>query len=148
MKVLLKADVPGIGKAGEVKEVKDGYARNYLIPRGLAIEATEGVLKSLKIQKSLHEEKLLRQKKESEALLKRISAAPLVIKVKAGESGKIFGSVTSATIAGEITSKYNVEFDKHWIVLNSPLKNLGVHRIGLNLPGGVKGEIVIKLEAE
>jgi len=148
MKVLLKADVPGVGKAGEVKEVKDGFARNYLIPRGLAVEATKSVLKTLQTQRAVREEKLSRQKKESEALLKRISASPVVIKVKAGEAGKIFGSVTNTTIAAELSARYNAEFDKHWITLDSPLKRLGVYKVALHLPGGVKGEIVVKLEAE
>jgi len=148
MKVLLKADVPGVGKVGEVKEVKDGYARNYLIPRGLAIEATKSVLKTLQTQKALQEEKFSRQKKGSEALLRRISASPMVIKVKAGEAGKIFGSVTNAAIAAELSARYNTEFDRHWVTLDSPLKRLGVYKVALNLPGGVKGEIVVKLEAE
>jgi len=148
MKVLLKADVPGVGKAGEVKEVKDGFARNYLIPRGLAVEATKSVLKTLQTQRAVREEKLSRQKKESEALLKRISASPVVIKVKAGEAGKIFGSVTNTTIAAELSARYNAEFDKHWITLDSTLKRLGVYKVALHLPGGVKGEIVVKLEAE
>lgn len=148
MKVLLKVDVPGVGKVGEVKEVKDGYARNYLIPKGLAVEATKNVMKTLQTQRVLQEEKIFRQKKGSEALLRRISAFPMVIKVKAGETGKIFGSVTNATIASELSARYNTEFDKHWIALDSPLKRLGVYKVALNLPGGVKGEIVVKLVAE
>ncbi|MCD6463566.1 MAG: 50S ribosomal protein L9 [Thermotogae bacterium] len=148
MRILLKKDVPGVGKAGEIKEVKDGYARNYLIPKGLAVEASEGLVKGLQKQRKLDEKRHELLRKKSEELLGKLQASPVVMRVKAGEKGKIYGSITTAMVAEAIKRKIDQEFDKHWVILESPIRSTGIHKVKVSLPGGVKGEIVVKVEAE
>ncbi len=148
MKIILLTDVKGVGKKGEVKEVSDGYARNYLIPRGLAVEATEGNLKHLMDEKKQHTEKEERIRKKSEELLKELKKKTWEISVKAGEKGKLFGSLTSGNIAELLQKSSGYEIDKRWIKLKKPIKELGEYEIDLKLPGGVKGKIAIRLVKE
>lgn len=144
MKVVLLKDIPGIGKSGEFKEVKDGYARNYLIPRGLAKPATEGEVKRIQNEKNLkvHKEDLTRKK--SEEMLKILQRQVHKVHVKVGGGGKLFGALTSVNLAEVLSKETNLEIDKKWIHLEKPLKEVGLYDIQMHLPGGVKG--VIKLE--
>ncbi|HEY8542772.1 MAG TPA: 50S ribosomal protein L9 [Pseudothermotoga sp.] len=144
MKVVLLKDIPGIGKSGEFKEVKDGYARNYLIPRGLAKPATEGEVKRIQNEKNLkvHKEDLTRKK--SEEMLKILQRQIHKVHVKVGGGGKLFGALTSVNLAEVLSRETNLEIDKKWIHLEKPLKEVGLYDIQMHLPGGVKG--VIKLE--
>ncbi len=148
MKVILKKDVKGLGKVGEIKEVSDGYARNYLIPRGLAVEATEGELKKLQNEIKIKQSKEERIRKKSEDLLKKLKKKTHVVKVKAGDKGKLFGSLTSGNLAEKLSSSIGEKIDKHWIVLEKPIKEVGEYEIELKLPGGVKGKIRVRIEPE
>ncbi|MGC8954810.1 MAG: 50S ribosomal protein L9 [Fervidobacterium sp.] len=148
MKVVLIQDVPKLGKKGEVINVSDGYARNYLIPRGLAKEATTEVLKQLEKEKEEERKKQQALKKEGESLLSELHKHVFKIKAKAGEGGKLFGSLTSSTIADEISKVLSKEFDKKWIVLDSPIKALGTYDVQVKLPGGVSGKIKIEVVKE
>ncbi len=144
MKVVLLKDIPGMGKSGEFKEVKDGYARNYLIPRGLAKPATEGEVKRIeneKIMKS-HKEDLTRKK--SEQILKTLQRQVHKVYVKVGGGGKLFGALTPLNLAEILSKNANMEIDKKWIHLEKPLKEIGMYDIEMHLPGGVKG--IVKLE--
>ncbi len=148
MKVILLKDVPKLGKKGDVVEVSGGHARNYLIPRGLAVEATEGNLKHLMDEKKQHEEKEERIRKKSEDLLKELKKKVWEIKVKAGEKGKLFGSLTSGNIADRLSEMSGFEMDKRWIKLKKPIKETGEYDVDLKLPGGVKGKIKIRVLPE
>ncbi len=141
-------DVPKLGKKGDVVEVSDGHARNYLIPRGLAVEATEGNLKHLMDEKKQHAEREERIKKKSEDLLKELKKRTWEIKVKAGEKGKLFGSLTSGNIADRLSEMSGSEIDKRWVKIKKPIKETGEYDVDLKLPGGVKGKIRIRVLPE
>lgn len=148
MKIILLKNVPKLGKKGEVKEVADGYARNYLIPRGLAKELDEGTLKSMENELKIKMEKEERIRRKSESILKELKKKVYKIPVKAGGAGKLFGSLTGAIIAEKLSKLTGIEIDKRWIKLEKPLKELGKYKIEVKLPGGVKGFIEIELVKE
>ncbi len=148
MKVVLLQDVPKLGKKGEVINASDGYARNFLIPKGLAKEATPEVLKQIEKEKEEERKRQEAIKKESEALLSELHKHVFKIKAKAGEGGKLFGSLTNANIAEEVTKTLGKEFDKRWIVLESPIKSVGIYDVLVKLPGGVSGKIKVEVEKE
>jgi len=145
LKVILLQDVPKIGRSGEVKDVKDGYARNYLIPRGLAKVATESELKRLRQEKVVrkHKEEILHQR--SMELLKELQKGVHKISVKTGSSGKLFGSLTSSSVAEMLSKELGKEIDKKWISIDKPIKEVGLYDIQVKLPGGVKGVIKVEL---
>ncbi|MEN3043247.1 MAG: 50S ribosomal protein L9 [Fervidobacterium sp.] len=146
MKVVLLQDVPRLGKKGEITNVSDGYARNFLIPKGLAKEATEQVIKQLEKEKEQEKQRQEALRKESEKLLAQLHQHVFKISAKAGESGKLFGSLTNSNIAEEISKVIGKEFDKKWIILNSPIKTTGIYDIVVKLPGGVSGKIKVQVE--
>ncbi|HDG61644.1 MAG: 50S ribosomal protein L9 [Thermotoga sp. 4484_232] len=148
MKVILLKDVPRLGKKGDVKEVADGYARNYLIPRKLARELDEGALKSMENELKMRMKKEERIRKRSEGILKELKKRVHKITVKAGGSGKLFGSLTGNVIAEKLSELTGIDVDKRWIKLEKPLKELGKYEIEMRLPGGVKGTVEIELVKE
>jgi large subunit ribosomal protein L9 len=142
MKVVLREDIRDLGKVGDVLEVKDGYARNYLIPRKLAVRADEGSLKRVE-----HEKKVLRDRKEKElkearALADRIGKASCTIPVQVGEEDKIFGSVTAMDIS-ECLSKEGIEVDKKIISLEEPIRALGVFSVPVRLNPEVEAKLKV-----
>jgi len=146
VKVILIQDVPKLGKKGDVKKVSDGYARNFLFKREVAIEATESALKHLEsIQKvqNEHEEK---ERAKNQEKLDKLMKEFFVMKVKCGDKGKLFGSITSADIAQELSDYLGEKIEKKHIVLNGNLKELGTYEVQLKLPRGVKGTLKVKLE--
>jgi len=145
MKVLLLEDVPKLGKKGGIKEVSDGYARNYLIPRKLAVEATDGFIKHIEESKRIEEKKKESIKNKSEGILEKLKDVTIVLKVKAGEKGKLFGAVTSQDIANKIKEVVGIDFDKNWFEDKVNLKEIGTYSIKIKLPQGVKGEIKVEL---
>jgi len=148
LKVILLRDVPRLGKKGDIKEVADGYARNYLIPRGFAKELDEGALKSIENEMRMKIEKEERIRKKSESILKELKKRAHKITVKAGGSGKLFGSLTGNVIAEKLSELTGIDVDKRWIKLEKPLKELGRYKIEMKLPGGVKGTVEIELVKE
>ncbi|MDO4485846.1 MAG: 50S ribosomal protein L9 [Bacillota bacterium] len=133
MVVILLKDVKGTGKAGEVVKVSDGYARNMLIPKGLAKEATEGNIRSLEKQKAIAEEKREEQKAAAQKQAEKIADITLTIKSKGGDSGKLFGSITSKDIAEALEKQENIKIDKKKIVLDNPIKQTGETEVVLKL---------------
>jgi len=148
VKIILLTDVAKLGKKGEVKEVSNGYARNFLIPRGLAKELKEGDLKHYEKEKKLQQRRFEKLKEENENKLKDLSKKKIIIKAKAGSSGKLYGAVTSANIAEAISKEIGDEFDKKNIELDEHIKELGTYEVGIRLPGGVKGKIKIEIVSE
>lgn len=146
MKVILLVDVKGTGKKGEIHEVSDGYARNMLIRRGLAKEATAVEINSLKIKNEAIEFHRKEEEKRLRELADKLNKQVIVCKVKAGEKGRIFGSVTSLEIANCLNEQgYAIE--KRMIVLGDPIKSLGHYNIDIKLMAGITAKIVVKVES-
>ena len=147
MEVILLKDVPGLGRSGEIKEVPEGYARNYLIPKGLAVKSTKGRIKDIELRKSAVETKALREKDSAIRLAERLKGTSLTFKVKVGEENKLFGSITSGDIAEELNKKgFNI--DKHQIVLKEPIKYLGTYEVTVKLGFGISAPISVVVERE
>jgi len=146
MKVILKENVAKLGKKGEIKKVSDGYARNYLFPRDLAEEATASAMKHLKSIQSVQNEHEEKERKKNEEKLDKLMKEFFVIKVKAGEKGKLFGSITNADIAKELSQYLDEKVEKKHIILEGHLKEVGTYDVGVKFPGGVKGTLKVKLE--
>ncbi len=148
MRVILKREVAGLGRPGDVKDVADGYAQNFLLPRGLAIEATAGELKVLARARDAKRAKQDRAHADAEELAKRLSETTLVFRLKAGEQGKTFGSVTNKDIADALQREHKVALDKTKVHLPEPLKSLGVHSIEVRLLTDVRANVTVAIEPE
>jgi len=148
MKVILKQDIRALGKRGDIKEVADGYARNYLLPKGLAIEATSGNLKILTDQKEMTAQKELREMEEARELAGRLNGLEIVFKVKTGEGGRLFGSITGKDLADQIFQKTKIELDKRKLEIEDSIKNLGKHQVKVHLYKGITAEIQVNVVAE
>jgi large subunit ribosomal protein L9 len=147
MKVLLLQDVPKVGKKGEIVNASDGYARNYLLPKKLAVEAKEGELKHFKNEQKVKEQRKENAKKKNENIIQEITKHKYEIKANAGENGKLFGAVTANDVAKRIKEVSKVDFDKLWFDEKINLKELGLYRIKVKLSQGVKGEIIVEVKS-
>lgn len=146
MEVILKQDVKGTGKAGDVVKVSDGYARNKLIPGGLAVEATPANKKAIEREKAKAKEKFEADKAAALDLANRLQDKIVVVKTKVGENGRLFGAITSKEIAAAITEQTGEEVDKRKIILDRPIKETGVETIEIKLFQDIKAKVVIKIE--
>ncbi len=144
MKVLLVQDVYKLGRAGDIVEVRDGYARNYLVPKGLAIVVTKGTMKEIEARKRAIERRRMKQRMEAEKLKEKLEKELVKIKVEVGEENKMFGSVTSAHIADALKSM-GYEIDKRDILLDSPIKELGIHRVKVRLFEDVIADVTLEV---
>ena len=147
MQVILKQDVEKLGKRGDVVKVSDGYARNYLIPRGLAEEATPDKIKALEEIKRTEEKRAKKMELEAREKAKLLQGKQVVVHVSAGEKGKLFGSVTNAHVSEAISKQLGVEIDKKLIKLEEPIKELGVYPLKIKLHPSVEVEMTLKVEA-
>ncbi len=147
MKVILQKDVPSLGDAGDIKEVADGYARNYLIPKKLVILANESSKKAIDHQQKLIKFKKEKRKKQSEKVAEAISGLEISIPVQVGEEGKLFGSITSMDIAKELKEK-GYEIDKRKIQLENPIRQIGEYDISIKLDEGTTATVKIKIDKE
>ena len=145
MIVILNRDVKGTGKAGDVVKVSDGYARNMLLPRGYATEATEGNIRSLEKQKAVLAEKKAAEKQAAQELAEKINATEVVIKTKAGENGKIFGSITSKDIADALKEQKKITVDKKKIQLDNPIKGIGEMTVNIKLYPEVTAKLKVSV---
>jgi len=146
MRVILKTEVKGLGRVGDVKDVADGYARNYLLPKGLAIEATGAELRQLAQERDAEKAKKDRTHGDAEALAKRIAEITLVFKLKAGDQGKTFASVTAKEVAEALTNEAKTAIDLTKVVLHEPLKSLGVHTVEIRLLSDVRANVTVAIE--
>ncbi len=137
MKVILKRDVKGLGHEGDLKEVKGGYARNFLLPTGAAVLADKGALADWERHREQREERDRAHRAEAEAMAERLRELDIQIPVKAGERGRLFGAVTSHQIADHI-NRAGVEIDRHALHLRGPIKALGDYRVDVRLMPGVE----------
>ncbi len=147
MKVILKEDVEGLGNAGDIVNVRDGYARNYLIPRGLALRATARNVKALEKQRQMILQRINKERKRYEAFARRLSEFTVTIAKRAGEEGKLFGSVTSRDIADALEAM-GYEIDRKKIELDEPIKSLGKYTVKVRLPYQVEAELAVEVVPE
>ncbi len=146
MKIILTQDVKKLGKKGGIIEVSDGYARNYILPQKLGVEANSKNLNDLKLQKSNEEKTMQRLLEEAQALAEKIGKQTVVVGMKAGEGGKVFGSVSSKEIAAAIKAQSDLEIDKKKIQLSEPIRSFGVHEAGIKLHPQVTATLRVKVE--
>ena len=145
VKVILTANVPKVGKAGELKEVASGYARNYLIANGLAIPAIGGAANRVAAEIASRATKVDRVKQEAEEHAKKISAAALTMGVKVGEGGKLFGSITNKEIADALERR-GITVEKHQVLLDEPLKQLGTYKVQVKVAAHLIAEVTVTVE--
>ncbi|WP_440897396.1 50S ribosomal protein L9 [Amphibacillus sp. Q70] len=143
MKVIFTKDVKGKGKKGEVKNVSEGYARNYLLKNNLAIEATPGNLKGLEAKKKKAQRKEQEVVEEAKQLKETFANLEVKVKTKAGDNGRLFGSITSKNIADELEKNHQIKIDKRKIELKQPIRSLGYTNIPVKLHPEVTGEIKV-----
>ena len=148
MKVILNKDGKGTGKAGDVVTVSDGYARNMLIPRGLATEATQSNIRQLEKQKAIAAEKKAEEKAAAQELAEKLNKASIKMKIKAGEGGRIFGSITSKDIADAINMQLGMDIDRKKVKLDAPIKQVGQTDVDMRLYQDVNAKIKVIIEAE
>jgi large subunit ribosomal protein L9 len=147
MKVILTKDVKGLGYIGEIKEVSDGYARNFLLAKGLAKEATAQNLNIAKQQQKANENRKLLERLSAEEAAKKLKGLKVVVKEKCGDNGRLFGSVTSKEISEAIQKQHGIDIDKKRIVMDGALKELGEVTLQVKLHAGIATEIVVSVEA-
>ena len=145
MKVILKADIKGVGKKDEVINAADGYARNFLFPKNLAVEANSENMNKLKAQKDANQFKKDTEKEEAKKLAEKLKKIMVTIKVKTGENGKIFGGVSAKEIAETLETQHNIKIDKKKIELKETIKTLGTQMVNVKLFDGVIGTIKVNV---
>ncbi len=147
MKVILLQDIKGVGKKEQIINANDGYARNYLFPKKLAVEANAGNLGNLKAKQESNQYRKDVEKEEATKLANKLKDITLVLKVKAGENGKIFGGVTSKEISENLKAQYKIEIDKKKIILSETIKVLGTTVVDIKLYEGIIGKLKVQIIA-
>ena len=145
MKIILKQDVKGLGRKEEIVNASDGYAKNYLIPRGIAVEATVGNVNEAKNKQQAAKDKKQRELEQAKEFAARLENKTVTIKARAGDSGKLFGAKSGKDIADAIKSQYDAEVDKKKIVLHEPIKTAGEHQLEIRVYAGVTVNINVNI---
>lgn len=146
MVVILKRDIKGTGKAGDIVKVSDGYARNMLIPKGWAIEATKGNINTLEKVKAKQAEEEAARKTSAQELAKKIEEIEVCIDTKAGEGGRLFGSITSKDVCEALKTQHNIIIDKKKLQMSQPIKALGTFSVKIKLYQDVSAELTVKVK--
>jgi len=149
MKVVLRKDVPSLGKAGELKEVADGYGANYLIPRGLASPASKTAIRNVEAQQAANTRRQTRLDEEHRELADRIGKTPVTVKARTGDQGRLYGSVTSADIADALAKTLGSnEIEKRSIDLDEPIRQLGEHKVKVHVAPQLTATLTVVVEAD
>lgn len=148
MKVILQKSVERLGDPGDVADVADGYARNYLIPRGLAIRAEKGAVRHAQSLKRAHETRTTARKGEFEALAARLTQEPVVVHARAGEEGKLFGSVTAADVAEAVSTQVGIPLDRKDVHLDEPIRSVGTHEVRIHLFAEVDPVLTVDVQPQ
>ena len=148
MRVVLRDDVENIGRKGDLIEVTDGFARNYLVPRGLAMKATKGVVQQAEAMRRNREARDARDREAAQALADRLSGQRIQLRARAGEGGRLFGSVTSADVADAVRAQTGVELDRRKTQLAEPLKELGAVEVPVKLHSDVEVTLTVDVVPE
>ena len=141
MKIILKQDVKGKGKKGQMIEAAEGYARNFLIPKGLAVEATADAVNTMKLQAKAKAKADAEAKAEAQAIAEKLKACQVKITAKGGEGGKLFGAVTSAAIADALKAQYDMDVDSKKLVIDEPIKSFGSYQVKAKLGFEISGTV-------
>ena len=145
MKLILTQEVDGLGAPGDVVEVKDGYGRNYLVPRGLALRWTRGGEKTVESIKKARSTRAVRDQEHADDLKSKLEAGPVDVKVKAGSAGRLFGAVTTSEIAGALAAVAGEDVDRRAIALGNPIKTLGAHSVSVRLHDDVSATVALNV---
>ncbi len=148
MKVILQQDIKGQGKKGQLKEVSDGYGRNYLLPRGLAVEATADNLNAMRLKDKARQAQIAREKAQAQEYAERLGAVVVHLKAKAGAGGKLFGSVTSKEISEALAAQHDIAVEKNQIVQAEPIKQFGTYQVKCKLGYEITGTINVMVTEE
>lgn len=148
MKVVLLADVKKLGKKGDIVDVSDGYARNFLFVKKLGVEATNTAINEVKLKKASDERRKAEELQEAKDLGEKLKEMSITLKMKAGDGGRTFGSISTKEIAKEVSAQLGIELDKKKMVLKDPIKSLGNHIITVKLHPKVTSELTIKVIEE
>ena len=146
MKVILLQDVKGKGKKGQMLEISDGYARNFLLPKKLAIEATPDAINTMRMNDKAAAEKAAKERAEAVEISRQLREMTVVVTAKGGGAGKLFGSVTSQEIADALKAKSGIAIDKRKIVLSDPIKNVGTYTVQCKLGYEITAPLTVKIE--
>ena len=146
MKVILLQDVKGKGKKGQMIEVSDGYARNYMLPRKIAMEATADAVNTMRMNDKAAAEKAARERAEAMEISKKLREMILVVNAKGGGAGRLFGSVTNQEIADALKAKTGIALDKRKIVISEPIKNVGTYTVNCKLGYEITAPLTVKIE--
>ncbi len=146
MKIILQKPVDKLGAPGDIVEVADGYARNYLMPRGLAVKATKGGVKHIESLRRAHTTRTNKAKAEAEQVASRLIATPIAITAHAGEEGKLFGSVTASDVADAIDKQTGIHVDRHDVHLDEPIRSVGTHEVRVHLFAEVDPVISVEVQ--
>ena len=146
MKVILLTDVKGKGKKGQMIEVSDGYARNYMLPRKLAQEATADAVNTMRMNDKATAERQARERAEAVAISKQLRELTLIVKAKGGGAGRLFGAVTTTEIADALKKNANITIDKRKLVLDENIKNVGTYTVNAKLGYEIVGQFTVKIE--
>ena len=146
MKVILLTDVKGKGKKGQMIEVSDGYARNYMLPRKLAVEATADNVNTMRMTDKAQQEKRQKEREEAFAIYKRMEDMTIVVRAKGGGAGRLFGSVTNQEIADALKAKSGITLDKRKIVISDPIKTVGTFTVNCKLGYEITAPLTVKIE--
>lgn len=147
MKVILADDIDNLGTKGDVVTVADGYARNYLVPKGLALMASKGALRQAEQMRRAREERELKIKEEAAGRVAKLGASSVYISARAGEGGRLFGSVTKADVARAIQEQLGEDVDRHAIRLDDPIRSLGSHSVEIHLHEEVNALVTVEVIA-
>ena len=148
MKVILQQDIKGQGKKGQLKEVSDGYGRNYLLPRGLAIEATADNLNTMRLKDKARQAQIAKERAQAQEYAEKLGAVIVHVKAKAGAGGKLFGSVTSKEIAEALAAQHGITVEKNQIVQTEPIKQFGTFQVKCKLGYEITGTIHVMVTEE
>ena len=146
MKVILLQDVKGKGKKGQMIEVSDGYARNFMLPKKMAIEATPDAINTMKMNDKATQERIAREKAEALALSKQLREMTLTVSCKGGGNGRLFGSVTSQEIADALAKNSGIKLDKRKLVMGETIKNVGTYTVTCKLGYEISAPLTVKIE--
>ena len=145
MRVVLRADIPNVGKRGDICDVADGYARNFLLPKGQAIKATDGVVSQAASMRRARDIKDAKDREAAETVARRLVPAVIRIPARAGAEGRLFGSVTAADVVDAVTSQTGVALDRRRLHLDEPIKSLGTHEVPVKLHSDVEFRVTVEV---
>jgi large subunit ribosomal protein L9 len=148
MKVLLNESLKNVGRAGEIKEVKDGYARNYLIPRGLATMATGGTVKQAEVRRQAEERREAKNVSANQSLGNKIAAATVTLRARVGENDRLYGAITATDIATALTAEVGQEIDRRRVELEDPIRRLGEYKVPVRLARDIVPEVTVVVEKD